>query len=226
MFRSFAKAAAAAAAVFVLSAAAHAQGAPLQLSQALDPPGTADLKPQVESKKPVKSSAAKRHTAAPKAVPVDAGTAARAAGVKIAPASGSAKSANKASTGQKPTKKTRGKKAAKAAAPIEAVAPAAPSRLTGEAAWAKLVGNSVSGMYNGSWLVDAYLPDNTVKSKVNGEVQTGRWGFVEGKACFQYPPEAQATCYDVAIDGSDVTYTDTDGEVTHLTLASGIPANM
>ena len=79
MFRSFAKAAAAAAAVFVLSAAAHAQGAPLQLSQALDPPGTADLKPQVESKKPVKSSAAKRHTAAPKAVPVDAGTAARAA---------------------------------------------------------------------------------------------------------------------------------------------------
>lgn len=232
MFKDITKTATAVATILFLSGSTYGQGAPLQITQTLDPPGTADLKSRSEVKKPLKSGSKKQQVVAPKAAPVDADLAARAAGVQIAPSGRSVKSASKhKGHGAKVTprtKKVRGKTVSNNATPdtIEAVVPPASSLLTGDAAWAKLVGNSISGMYNGSFLVDAYLPDNTVKSKVNGEVQTGRWGIVDGKVCFQYPPETQATCYDVAVDGSEVTYTDSEGEASHFTLASGIPAGL
>ncbi len=131
-----------------------------------------------------------------------------------------------------PPKKTKGKKGAKAAvaapAPIDPAAIASPAtgRLTGQAAWAKLVGNSINGMYNGSSLTEAYLPDNTVKTRNGGETTVGRWGFVDGRACFQYPAEQQASCYDVAIEGDEVAYTDEDGQVFHFTMNQGIPNGM
>lgn len=252
MSRFFTKTAVAVAAI-LLSAAAHGQGGPLQITQIMTPPGTADLKPQTEAKKLAKPTA-KRHAAAPKAVPVDADKAASAAGAKIAAAAKAAKpvaGTSNATTivpGAKakltrkpaarpksdvshraipPVKKVRGKKGAKSVPPsIGAIVPPTPTHLTGDAAWAKLVGNSISGSYNGQFLTDAYLPDNTVKSRIGGEITTGRWGLVDGRICFQYQPEPQATCYAVAVDGDDVAYTDDEGEVFHFALAPGIPPGM
>jgi hypothetical protein len=231
----FVKTTVAVAAVMVLSASAYGQGAPLQITQAMDPPQAAASKPQVSD---VAMPAAKRtvRSTAPKAVPVDAAKAASAAGSKVAPKPAAAKPAAQskdklAHVAHKPmpaVKKVRGKKKSANAspAPIDAIAAPETSHLTGDAAWAKLVGNSITGMYNGGPLVDAYLPGNVVKTKSNDGVQTGRWGLVNGKACFQYEPEPQATCYDVAVDGSDVTYVDPDGESLHFTLTPGIPPGL
>lgn len=224
------------AAAVMLSASAYGQGAPLQLSQIMDPPETPAPKSQAERSAGAPVPKRKVQNAAPKAVPVDAAKAASAAGTKPVPKVAAAKPAARgkdkvAHMDHKPippVKKLRGKKkdAKSAPAPIDVIAAPETARLTGDAAWAKLVGNSITGMYNGGLLVDAYLPGNIVKTKSNDGVQTGRWGLVNGKACFQYEPEPQATCYDVAVDGSDVTYVDPDGESLHFTLTPGIPPGL
>jgi hypothetical protein len=234
---------------------AMAQNAPVQLApaQTMDPPGTAELKPAAQpkavaakgkaasgAKTAPQKTAPQKTAAAPKAVPVDPAQAASAAGIEAAGAAAAhapkAKAKAKAKSADAvdakpipPVKKVKLKKGAKpsSTAPIEAIAPdAAPARLTGEAAWAKMVGNSINGVYEGSAMIDAYLPDNTVKTKSRGETSVGRWGMVDGRACFQYAPEPQATCYEVALEGDQVTYTDESGEVLHFTLSPGIPSGM
>lgn len=224
-------------AAVMLSASAYGQGAPLQLTQATDrAPAVAAPQPQAERNPAAPATKRDVRTAAPKAVPVDAAKAASAAGAKIAPKAAVGKPAvaskdkaeHVAHKPIAPLKKSHGKKKAANSAPalIDAIAAPETNHLTGDAAWAKLVGNSISGIYNGGPLVDAYLPGNVVKTKTNDGVQTGRWGLVNGKACFQYEPEPQATCYDVAVDGNDVTYVDPDGESLHFTMTQGIPAGL
>lgn len=230
-----------AAAVAIVAASptlpALAQSAPQ--TQVMAPPGTpepapaAPAKPKAPAKAKVaatKPAVAKPAVAKPaqQAVPVDPAAAAGAAGIEAAAAAAAKAKPADAVVAKPipPAKKAKLKKGAAPAAPIEATAPTQLGPLTGEAAWTKMVGNSINGMYDGSALIDAYLPDNVVKTRSRGETKIGRWGFVEGRACFQYEPEPQASCYEVALDGDQVTYTDETGEVLHFTLSQGIPPGM
>ncbi|MGY3582113.1 hypothetical protein ACVIGB_000964 [Bradyrhizobium sp. USDA 4341] len=198
-------------------------------AQSALPAPTADLQladvPSADALLPPASDVAKR---APKAK-----AAKSAASVKssAAPAKGSAKHSKKKATitaaPLKPMKKSKAKTAK--AEPLPAFVDQAPqdnAKLTGGAAWAKLVGNSLSGMYDGKMLVDAYMPDGTVKSKLGDTVQTGRWGLVDNKVCFQYAPEeTQATCYSIEMDGSAVTLTSPEGENILLSMGQGLPTD-
>lgn len=123
----------------------------------------------------------------------------------------------------KPLRKGKGKPAAEPL-PTFVDQPQDGGKLTGSAAWAKLVGNSVIGRYDGQNLVDGYLPDGTVKTKLGDAVQVGRWGLVDEKVCFQYA-EPEATCYGVEMDGSAVILTSPEGENILLSMTPGLPTS-
>lgn len=177
--------------------------------------------PQAKKTKAGKPTAAVQPATAPEAVakPVAAKpTAAGGAKSRKAPKKPSITAAP-----LKPAKKSKTKNAKSEPLPAFVDQPQR-TKLTGSAAWAKLVGNSVSGMYDGKVLVDGYLPDGTVKSKLGDAVQTGRWGLVDEKICFQYE-EPEATCWSVEMVGSAVTLTSPEGENVLLSMAPGLPSD-
>lgn len=123
----------------------------------------------------------------------------------------------------KPIKKAKGKPAAEPL-PSFVDQPQETGRLSGSAAWDKLVGNSLIGRYEGQNIVDAYLPDGTVKTKLGDVVQVGRWGLVDDRICFQYPEDSEAACWSIEMQGSAVTLTGADGSNVLLSMTPGLPA--
>lgn len=194
---------------------AHAQAAipgntDLQLADT--PAADALLAPTKEAAKPATTAPAVKRGAAAKPAP--------------APKKAKAKRAKKpivTATPLKPMKKSKKAKAEPLPAFVDQ--PQDNAKLTGSAAWAKLIGNSVTGMYDGKPLVDAYLPDGTVKTKLGDTVQTGRWGLVDNKVCFSYQGDSESACWAIEIDGSAVTLTSPDGENVLLSMATGLPAD-
>jgi hypothetical protein len=190
-------------------------------------PGTTDLQladvPTADALLAPTKEAAKPAATAPVVKP--------AAAVKPAPAlkKAKAKRAKKptvTATPLKAMKKSKKTKSAKAE-PLPAFVdqPQDNAKLTGSAAWAKLIGNSVTGMYDGKALVDAYLPDGTVKTKLGDTIQTGRWGLVDNKVCFSYEGAAESACWAIEVDGAAVTLTSPDGENVLLSMAAGLPTD-
>jgi hypothetical protein len=103
-------------------------------------------------------------------------------------------------------------------------APAA-EKLTGMAAWNVLVGNTVVGTVEGKELVDYYLSDGTVKSKVDNELVVGKWALEGDKICFTYPTEPKE-CYAMEVTGETATFTAPTGAGIRAQIFKGNARNL